>query len=186
MPTKSKTADPGGISSEAVQAKTGKTWPEWVAALDAAGCQTLSHKEIVAVVNSRFGIGPWWQQMVTVGYEQAKGLRVKHQNTAGYAVSVTKTINASALQVFKAFEDTRTRKKWLSEPLTIRTATPAKSLRITWGQGPSSISVGLYPKGDAKCQVALQHEKLGSVKEVAKFKKFWGEKLTALKTLLEV
>lgn len=185
MPTKSKSDEPGGISSESVQAKTGKTWPEWVKALDAAGCQKMTHKEIVAIVNGQFGVGPWWGQMVTVGYEQAKGLRDKHQKTDGYAVSASKTFNVSADKAFKAFQNARTRQKWLPEPITIRKATPAKSLRITWGEGPSSISVGLYPKGDAKCQVALQHEKLGSAKDVAKYKKFWAEKMLALQSVLE-
>lgn len=185
MPTKAKSPEPGGISSEAVAAKTGKTWPQWVTALDAEGCQKMSHKEIVAVVNQKFGIGAWWQQMVTVGYEQAKGLRDKHQKTNGYSVSATKTIAVPVEDAFAAFNNPRTRKKWLAEPITIRKATPAKSLRITWGDGPSSVDVGLYPKGEAKCQVALQHEKLGSAKDVTKYKKFWGEKLTALKTLLE-
>jgi hypothetical protein len=185
MPATTKSSEPGGMSSEAVQAKTGKTWAQWVTALDAEGCQKMSHKEIVAVIHEKFGIGAWWQQMVTVGYEQAKGLRDKHQKTDGYSMSATKTINVSAAKAFAAFHDTRTRKKWLAEPITIRKATPAKSLRITWGEGPSSLDVGLYPKGEAKCQVALQHAKLASAKDVTKYKKFWGEKLTALKTLLE-
>jgi len=34
------------VSSDAVQAKTGKTWAEWFAILDAAGAQTMSHPEI--------------------------------------------------------------------------------------------------------------------------------------------
>jgi len=185
MPVKTKSDEYNNMSSEAVQAKTGKTWAEWVTALDAEGCAKLSHKEIVAVVNSRFGIGSWWQQMVTVGYEQAKGLRDKNQKADGYSVSASKTINASAEALFKAFNDARTRKKWLAEPITIRKATPAKSLRITWGDGPSSLDIGLYPKGEAKCQVTLQHSKLKSAKEVAQLKKFWGQKLADLQALLE-
>jgi len=184
MPTP-KINNPGGISSEAVQAKTGKTWPEWIAALDAEGCQKMTHKEIVAVVNSKFGIGAWWQQMVTVGYEQARGLRAKHQKIDGFAASASKTFNAPVAAVFKAWNDSRTRKKWLTESLTIRKATPNKSLRIVWGDGSSSLSVNLYVKGDTKTQVALEHEKLANAKEVAKLKKFWGDKLNTLQAVLE-
>lgn len=185
MPTKPKANDPGGISSEAVQAKTGKTWPEWVAALDAEGCQKLTHKEIVAVVHSKFGIGAWWQQMVTVGYEQARGLRVKHQKTDGFATSASKTLNLPVAVVFKAWHDPRTRRKWLTDYFTIRKATPNKSLRLTWAKPASSVSVNFYVKGQGKTQIALQHEKLSSAKDVAKLKKFWGEKLQTLQTLLE-
>jgi hypothetical protein len=185
VPAKTKSDEYNNMSTAAVQAKTGKTWAEWITALDAEGCAKLSHKEIVAVVNSRFGIGPWWQQMVTVGYEQAKGLRVKNQKADGFAVGVSKTLSVSAETLFKAFNDVRTRKKWLAEPITIRTATPAKSLRITWGDGPSSLSVNLYPKGEAKCQVTIQHEKIANAKEAAQLKKFWAEKIEALRALLE-
>ena len=39
-----------GISSDAVKKATGKTWPQWIKLLDAAGCRTMDHKQIVAVV----------------------------------------------------------------------------------------------------------------------------------------
>jgi hypothetical protein len=184
MPTP-KTKQPGGISSESVQAKTGKTWPEWIAALDAEGCQKMTHKEIVAVVSSKFGIGAWWQQMVTVGYEQARGLRAKHQETDGFAASVSKTLSAPMAAVSKAWTDSRLRKKWLAESFTIRTATANKSLRLTWAKPASSLSVNFYVKGEGKTQITVQHEKLASAKEVAQLKKFWGEKLNSLQVLLE-
>jgi hypothetical protein len=66
------------ISSEAVKAKTGKDWPEWFAILDAADAQKMSHKEIVALLAEKYQVGSWWQQMVTVTYEQGRGLRDRH------------------------------------------------------------------------------------------------------------
>lgn len=65
-------------SDAAVAAKTGKSWAQWFAVLDAAGANKMSHKEIVAYLRDNHDIGSWWQQMVTVGYEQARGLREKH------------------------------------------------------------------------------------------------------------
>lgn len=173
-----------GISSEAVRAKTGKTWPQWVAALDTEGCKKMNHKDIVAVVG-KFGVGDWWQQMVTVGYEQARGLRAKHQKTDGYAVSASKTFAAPASAAFKAWNEPRTRKKWLAEAITIRKATENKSLRITWADGKASVTVNLYTKGEGKSQVTVQHEKIANAEEAARLKKFWGEKMEALKEVLE-
>lgn len=184
MPTKPPVTL-NGISSEAVQAKTGKTWPEWVAALDAEGCRQMNHKEIVAVLNSKFGIGAWWQQMVTVGYEQAAGLRAKHQKVDGYSVSANKTINVPVSTLYKAWAEARTRKKWLTDSFTVRTSTPDKSLRILWSDGKSTVDVNLYAKGETKSQIAIEHSKLKSARDAAKLKKFWGEKVGALKALLE-
>lgn len=174
-----------GISTEAVQAKTGKTWAEWLKALDAEGCRKMTHKEIVAVLGGKFGVGDWWGQMLTVGYEQACGLRQKHQNPEGYQVSVSKTIAVPVEALFKAWHDARARKKWLAEPMAISKATPGKSLRLKWGDGKTSVDVNLYVKGEARTQVVVQHSKLKNAKEAAAMKKFWGEALKTLKASLE-
>jgi len=72
METKGKASKSAGVSNEAVRAKTGKTWPDWFAILDKAGARKMDHKQIVAYLNEHHQVGPGWQQMVTVGYEQAR------------------------------------------------------------------------------------------------------------------
>jgi hypothetical protein len=58
-------------SDESVQNATGK-WDEWFAILDSAGGQGMTHKEIVACLVEHHQVGPWWQQSITVAYEQAR------------------------------------------------------------------------------------------------------------------
>src|SRR5262245_46662264 len=136
------------MSDDAVKAKTGKTWPEWFKLLDGEGAKKMDHKQIVAVLHDKYGVGPWWQQMVTVTYEQARGLREKHETTSGFQVGASRTLNAPVGQVFKAFKESRARGRWLDEKgLVIRKSTPDKSLRITWPDGPTNLDVELYPKG---------------------------------------
>ena len=176
------------ISDEAVSAKTGKTWPQWFAFLDKAGATKWSHKEIVAYLNQEHGVGSWWQQMVTVTYEQARGLRAKHQKPEGFEISGSKTIAVPIATLFKAWFDEKIRRRWLSEAdngFTIRKATPNKSLRITWIDGRTSIAVDFYAKGNGKSQVALNHGKLKNAKEAAAKKRYWAEQLDRLKNELE-
>jgi uncharacterized protein YndB with AHSA1/START domain len=174
------------MSDAAVQAKTGKTWAEWFAVLDAEGAQQMNHKQIVAVLNQKHGVGPWWQQMVTVTYEQARGLRAKHETTSGFQMGASRTINAPASAVFLAWKDGRARTRWLGETgLVVRKATPDKSLRITWPDGATHLDVELYPKGGAKTQVTIQHSKLPNAKAVEQKKAFWAEALGRLKAQLE-
>ena len=175
-----------GMSSEAVKAKTGKTWDEWIRALDKAGATKLDHKGIVAIVGSEHGIGPWWQQMVTVGYEQARGLREKHETTSGYSVSRSKTLNVGVGSVFKAWKNERARAQWLDDSITIRKATVNKSMRITWTDGTSNVEVNFYPKGVGKTQLAVQHNKLPNAKAAAKMKAFWGQRLQRLQETIQV
>ncbi len=173
------------MSDEAVESKTGKTWSRWFKHLDAAGGKKMTHQEITAHLSEKHGVRPWWTQMVAVTYEQARGLRDKHQKPAGYEISVSRTIDAPIGKAFKAWTDQNIRKKWLSSNLTIRKATANKSLRITWDDGQTSLAVAFLTKGKDKSQVVAQHSKLPNAKSAAKTKKFWSEALGRLKASLE-
>jgi uncharacterized protein YndB with AHSA1/START domain len=174
-----------GIGDAAVEAATGRTWAQWIAALDRAGAATKSHKEIVALVRGKLGLDKgWWSQMVTVGYEQAKGLRAVHEQSGGFAASVSRTMNFPVDAVFAAWNVARRRAAWLQDPLTIRKATPGKSLRITWSDG-TNVDVNLTVKGAAKTVVAVEHAKLAGTKAVAERKAFWKDALARLAAVLD-
>ncbi len=174
------------MSDEAVKAKTGKKWDQWFAILDKAGAKEMSHKDIVKFLDSKHDVGPWWQQMVTVTYEQARGLREKHEKPGGYQISVSRTVNVPIANLYKAVANEKNRSNWLPEGgLVGRKATTNKSMRVTWKDGKSSLEVCFLPKGDAKSQVVVQHSKLQDAKAAAKMKIFWGQALDRLREVLE-
>jgi len=116
---------------------------------------------------------------------QARGMRAKHQKPGGFEIGRTKTIAAPADAVFAAWSDERRRARWLADPgITIRKATPGKSLRVTWVDGKTSLVVDLLPKGE-KTTVAVQHCKLQGARAAERMKTYWGEQLERLKALLE-
>jgi uncharacterized protein YndB with AHSA1/START domain len=175
-----------GIGSKAVKARTGKSWPEWAKVLDAAGARAMTHQEIIAHLAERHGVGPWWQQMVTVGYEHLIGRRIQNQTTAGFQVSRSKTIAASANEAYAAWKDKRRRGQWLADTdFTIRTTIAAKSMRITWVDGKSSLEVAFYEKGPGKCQVVVSHTKLADRDQAERMKAYWTEQLGRLNEMLE-
>lgn len=168
------------MSDEAVKSKTGKVWSEWFAILDRTGAQKMSHKDIAIWLSEKQGVGDWWCQMVTVEYEKARGLRALHQKADGFAVGASKTINAPVAVLYRAFADARARKKWLPDgKMKITTATENKSLRIAWADG-TRVSVYFYPKGEAKTQVTIQHEKLANAKAASSMKSYWAAGLSRL------
>jgi uncharacterized protein YndB with AHSA1/START domain len=172
------------MSDEAVEAKTGKTWSRWFKHLDAAGAKKMTHQEIVAHLRDKHDVRPWWQQMVAVTYEQARGLREAHEKPSGYEISVSRTIAAPVSRAFSAWTGEKTRKQWLPANFVVRKSTPNKTIRITWSDGTDLVA-GFYPKGKDKCQVVAQHGKLKDAKTGAKMKKFWADALDGLKDLLE-
>lgn len=174
-----------GVGSDAVMNATGKGWDEWLAILDEAGARAMEHPAIAKLLSEAHKVPGWWAQMVTVGYEQARGLREKYETASGFEASRSKTITAPADAVFAAWNDARRRARWLADPgITIRTATPGKALRITWVDG-THVDVGLVPKGEDRTQVQVQHRKLANARAVEGMKTYWGKQLERLQALLE-
>lgn len=175
-----------GIGTKAVQARTGKSWAQWLKILDEAGGKTMDHKSLAKYVHEQYGIPGWWAQMVTVGYEQARGLRKKHQKPQGYEISSNKTVNVGISTLFTAWRDKRRREQWLPKtPMTIRKATRNKSMRIGWIDEKTSVDADFYAKGTGKSQITVQHRKLKTAKEAARMKTYWKGRLETLKKLLE-
>lgn len=178
-PTPDEFADIAGMSDEAVKAKTGKDWVQWVAALDQHDCATLSHAQIAKLVGEHWPeIGGWWAQSVTVSYERIRGLRVKGQLCTGdFAASRSKTYPVSVQRLFEAFGEERD--AWIGTPTEVRTATPHRSVRLTWPDG-TIVAAWFTDKGPDKSSVAIQHDKLESEARREAEKRAWGERLKRL------
>ena len=170
-----------GMSDAAVKAKTGCTWERWVTALDYHGADAWSHRAIAEFIHEKYKVPDWWTQMVTVGYERIKGLRDRGQRRdGGYEATKSKVFAAPLARLYRAFADKRTRSRWLpGVNFTVRTATPNKSMRITWTDG-TSVEVWFTTKGDAKAQVQIQHRRLHDKAAAIRMKQYWTERLATL------
>lgn len=174
------------MSDEAVTAKTGKNWKEWFAILDKAGARKMAHGEIAELLASKHGVPPWWTQMVTVTYEQAKGLREKHQRPEGYQISVSRTVAKPLSTIYRSFANEKTRNSWLEEDgLVVRKATTNKSMRVTWNDGKTNLEINFYEKDPKKSQVVVQHNKLPDAKAATRMKTYWANALDRLRDKLE-
>lgn len=175
------------ISDATVQLRTGKGWKEWFSILDHIGGKKKTHRELVIFLNQRYPrVGGWWEQMITVAYEQARGLREKHQQASGFTANVSKTVGAPVARLYRAWTESSTRSRWLRNmKFAVRKATRNKSLRITWEDGKTNLEVNFYAKRAGKSQVVVQHNRLADAKAVARSKAYWGERLEALKAYLE-
>jgi hypothetical protein len=173
-----------GMTDAAVRAKTGKTWAEWVELLDRAGMATEPHREIARYVH-QIGVPDWWAQTVTVGYERIRGLRdVGQRRGGGYEVNKSKTCPVPVAMLYDAFANARRRNRWLpGVGFTVRTATPHKSMRVTWEDG-SDLQLLFSPKGVDRSAVSIQHGKLGSRADADRTREYWTQRLDALSAIL--
>lgn len=174
-----------GMADDTIKAKTGCTWDKWVWALDEVKAYNWPHREIAQYVHEKYKVPGWWTQTVTVGYERIRGLREKGQRRSGaWEASKSRTINAGASTVFKAFKQPKLRSGWLPNKVVERTSVPNKSLRLTWEDG-TSVEVYVTSKARSKSQVVVQHTKLPSRDVADRMKAFWAEHLGLLATQLQ-
>ena len=178
-----RAANPG-MSDEAIQRGTGKTWDEWFALLDSWGGTDQGHTEIARHLNDAHGVEGWWAQGVAVGYERARGMRVRHQQPDGFSVSASKTFPVSVEQVFAAFVEDGLRDGWL-EPgaLRLRTTQSHRSARfdvLLPGADGTRLEVYFTAKSETKASAAVQHSKLPDVASIELWRAFWKERLGRL------
>lgn len=174
------------VSDETLTNATGHDWVHWFSLLDGWGATAHTHAEMARWLSDEHGVPGWWSQSVTVGYEQARGLRVPGQHADGFSVSATKTIEVPVEVLFDWFVDDTLRERWLpGADLRVRTATRPKTARYDWEDGSTRVAVGFNRLGDDKSQIAIEHSRLPDADTADEMKAWWRERVAALKPLLE-
>jgi len=170
-----------GMSDDAVRAKTGRTWREWVDVLDAIGALEMRHADIARHLRAEHGLPSWWSQTVTVGYERIRGLRDVGQRRGGtYDVHRSRTLPVPLARLYRAFSSRAVRARWIGGAApVVRTSRVAKSMRMTWPDG-TDVQVVFTAKGPAKSQVAIQHGRLPGKSAAERVRAEWGARLDAL------
>ena len=172
-----------GLSDKVMKEKTGCTWERWVRSLDYHKAFEWDHTALATFIHEKYKVDEWWTQMTAVGYERLKGLRAKGQRRSGtWGADKSKTINAPAETVFKAFADGKQRAKWLPDAV-LRTSQPPKSARLGMPDG-TIAAVFLTAKGAGKTAVGVGNDNLPSKAAAEEKKAFWAERLTALAAML--
>ena len=119
-------------------------------------------------------------EVITIGSELLNGLA----RDGSYEANKSRTYNVPSQTLFDAWADARVRGRWLDNQIgKVRTSTPLKSMRLD-GQGGSIVAVGFWPKGPSKSAVSVQHTKLPDKETATKLKKYWSERLDALRDVL--
>ncbi|MCW3842050.1 hypothetical protein ONA70_18275 [Micromonospora yasonensis] len=175
------------VSAALLRERTGHDWDEWFGRLDAWGAVDRTHTQTARWLVTAHEVPGWWAQTITVGYEQARGLRVPGQRRGGgFEATGSRTVAVPVAVLFEAFADEAVRRRWLPDvAVRVRTATAAKSFRADWAGGPSRIAVGFTPVSETKARVAVLHEKLTDAAAADRLKAYWRDRLAALKQLLE-
>lgn len=174
------------VSDDSMLRATGKVHAEWFALLDAWGATDHGHTAIARWLSEAHGTSDWWTQSITVAYERARGMRVRHQMRDGFSVSATRTVAAAPGRALAAFTDAPLRARWLPDaPMRQRPTRAALSARFDWSDPPSRLVVTVVPKGTERSIVAVTHQQLPDAESAERIKGTWRERLDALKATIE-
>jgi uncharacterized protein YndB with AHSA1/START domain len=93
------------MNDERVKRATGRSRPEWFAAIREAGKAEAPHKEIADFLHAVHDVSSWWAQEITVEFEKHIGRRVIGQTQDGlFQIGVSKTIAAPAEKVWECLQ----------------------------------------------------------------------------------
>ncbi len=186
------------VSTEAVQKATGKNWDEWLQIIDKTGGEKLSHKDIVTFLGENYDISPWWQQMITVGFEFARGRRVTGQTADdGFQIGVQKTVAVPQEKVWDFLLSKKGLHIWLgeidniilkkgAEYLTedgtigeIRSIIAAQKIRLIYKpknykkETTLQISLSCPRNTRSKTNINFHHEKLSGTQQRNEMRHHW-------------
>jgi hypothetical protein len=149
------------LGDRAMVQATGKTWNEWYEALDTAGAASWSHPQIAGWVADRHGVSGWWAQGVTVGYEQARGIRRPGQMADGtFSVGASRTMPFEQLPLLDRAVDVLTA-ALDSEPVAVSREVKYVTARWSLEHGESLLAQ-VNPTAGGRSSVVLTRSRIPS------------------------
>jgi hypothetical protein len=173
-------AHTGVVGEDALLAATGHPRAHWFSLLDAEGATGWTHKAIAAWLVETHGVDAWWSQGLTVGYEQARGLRVPGQRQDGsFESSSSKTVPVGVPDAYRLVADPHVRDQWLDMPVTVTGETTDSSVRWTLPDSSRAV-VRVQAVRPGATRVTVQHRRLADADAVTDSKALWSQRLGRL------
>jgi uncharacterized protein YndB with AHSA1/START domain len=192
-----------------VNRATGRTWEQWIAFIDRHGGEDLDHKGIVKLLAHEGAVqSGWWQQMVTVGYEHAKGRRRTGETAdAGFQVGVQRALPLGRQALWELLTSGPGLRTWLGsvrkptlEPgavletrdgtrAEIRTLRSGQRLRLHYQPGARArattlqLSLSCPRNTPDRTTLRFHHEKLASQTQREQMRAHWRAVLDRLEAL---
>jgi hypothetical protein len=167
-------------SDDVIRANTGRGWDEWRRIIDAWPGHADGHAAVASWLVEEHGVEGWWAQTLTVGWERITGRRLPHQVADGtFTANRSKTVTVDVLALAELLRDPDgLEAAFPGQEPELRSRPTSKNVRVALTSGVAEIAVA--PKDDGRATVTVSHARLPSPEDVAHWKAFWGEWLTAL------
>ena len=171
------------ISDDKLLAATGRPRAEWHELLDAENASSWKHTQIATWLRESQRVDGWWAQGITVGYEQARGMRLPGQLADGtFSTSASKTLDRPTADALDLAIDAYTAASG-SEPVSMSGEAKHPTARWKLADGTDVLAT-VSPVASGKSRVVLTHSKLSGDDRLAHAKAELAEVLVALASRL--
>jgi hypothetical protein len=147
------------VSDARVGSGTGRSVADWFALLDGARATRLSHEQIARLLTDDHEVSAWWAQVITVRYEQARGLPSPGlQPDGSYAVTLGRSLRGEPVELLELLELRLTDYTGGATPVLSR---PGGRPTAEWTLANGDVlTIAVTPSSGGKCAVALTQGRL--------------------------
>jgi uncharacterized protein YndB with AHSA1/START domain len=173
--------------------------------LDAQHAELWSHAERIGFLRRHGVEAGWWQQVLTVNYERARGLRLLGETkTAGFEFGISRTLAVAPERVWEALTTTPGVEYWAGEGVhfalekgayyeqhgvrvEVRAVTPDIRVRV-WilkpGAPRRTVQMSVVPAAGGRCALRFHEEGLPGIAARKRAERHWLGVMDEIESLL--
>jgi uncharacterized protein YndB with AHSA1/START domain len=200
-PTKQSTR----VSDEAMVRATEKTSAQWYEMFDKENGQLWSHAERIGFVRRHGVLAGWWQQVITVNYERARGLRLLGETKGvGFEFGISRTFRVTPERAWEILTSGVGLEAWAGDGVEVelrkgasqqmkgkrvevRGVTQNIRLRLALtadGVPQRIIQLSIVPAADGKASVRFHEENLPGVAARKRADRKWNDIMDEVESIL--
>lgn len=193
------------VSDESCTRATGKTTAEWNALFDAEHAQFWSHAERIGFVRRHGVLQGWWQQVLTVNYERARGLQILGDTQgAGFEFGLSRTFPVAPEKAWATLTTGVGLEAWAGDQvevelrkgahqdlkgkrIEVRSLTPGVRIKLVFkepGVPARTFQMSVVPAPEGKTAIRFHEENLPGVAAKKRADRKWNEIMDEVETIL--
>lgn len=193
------------VSDESSVRATGKTSAEWYVLFDENHGHLWSHAERIGFVRRHGVEAGWWQQVITVNYERARGLRLLGETKgAGFEFGISRTFPVTPEKAWQRLTQGIGLEAWAGDGtevemrkgahqdrkgkrIEVRGYTPDVRVRLAItepGVPQRTIQMSVVPSASGKASVRFHEENLPGIAARKRAERKWNDIMDEVESIL--